>query len=47
MIENLDDVVDDGDGSLRDRTDEYLADTLASELRAYDRVRNGPAARLS
>jgi diguanylate cyclase (GGDEF)-like protein len=46
VIENLDDVVHDGDGSLRDRTTAYLADTLASELRAYDRVGQWPGGAL-
>jgi len=46
VIENLDDVVHDGDGSLRDRTTAYLAETLASELRAYDRVAQWPGGAL-
>jgi diguanylate cyclase (GGDEF)-like protein len=48
VIENLDDVVDveGGDGSLRDSTTAYLADTLAGELRAYDRVAQWPGGAL-
>ncbi len=42
VLENLDEVAREGDGSLRDRTTEYLAATLAAELRAFDRVGRWP-----
>lgn len=42
VLQNLDEVARDRDGSLRDRTTAYLAATLAAELRAFDRVGRWP-----
>ncbi|HUA10447.1 MAG TPA: diguanylate cyclase [Solirubrobacteraceae bacterium] len=42
VLENIDEVARERDGSLRERTTSYLAATLAAELRAFDRVARWP-----